>query len=123
MIDEPETLGRYEILQGLGHGGFGTVYKAWDPVLEIEIALKVLDPHLASRDPALVQGFLREARVAAGLHHPNIVTIYELGEEQGQLYIAMRYLPGPSLAGLITERRNKDETIVENLVKSVQIRY
>jgi len=98
MIDEPETLGRYEILQGLGHGGFGTVYKAWDPVLEIEIALKVLDPHLASRDPTLVQGSLREARVAVGLHHPHIVRIYDVGEAEDTFHIAMHYLPGPSLA-------------------------
>ena len=94
-------LGKYEIIEELGQGGYAVVYKALDPGLQRPVALKLLHPHLAA-DPGFAERFVREAQAAAGLHHSHIVTIFELGEEQGQLYIAMRYLPGPSLAGLIT---------------------
>ena len=103
-MDEQQVLrlGKYEILEEIGRGGFATVYKALDPGLQRQVALKILHPHLAGDRP-FVERFLREARAAANLNHPHIVTIYEVGEEEGNYYIAMQYLPGPSLADIIAD--------------------
>jgi serine/threonine-protein kinase len=90
-------LGKYEVLEEIGSGGFATVYRALDTTLDREVALKVLDP-LLMRDDAFVDRFQREARAAASLEHPNIVPIYEVDEGDGRLFIAMRLVRGPSLA-------------------------
>jgi len=90
-------LGKFEILQELGRGGFGTVYQARDLTLERTVALKVLHPQLAA-DLEFVHRFQREARNLAQIDHPRVVTIYEIGEIDGRIYIAMRYLPGGSLS-------------------------
>ncbi|HEX2172641.1 MAG TPA: serine/threonine-protein kinase, partial [Dehalococcoidia bacterium] len=95
-----QTLGRYEIVQELGRGGMATVYKALHPDLGRFVALKVLAPAL-SRDPAFVSRFKREATIAARLDHANIVPIYDIGESDESLYIAMRFVPGETLADLI----------------------
>lgn len=92
-----EMLGRYEILEEIGHGGFATVYRARDTKLGREVALKLLDP-LLMRDEAFVARFEQEGRAAAGLEHPHIVPIYEVGSTQERLYIAMRLVRGKSLA-------------------------
>lgn len=94
---EGETVGRYEIGERLGRGGMGIVYRAWDPKLERHVALKVL-PGLVSSDEASRQRLLVEAQTAAGLEHPNICTIYEIGEaEDGRLFIAMPLYDGETL--------------------------
>jgi len=89
-------LGKYTILEELGRGGFGTVYRATDNSLDREVALKILHPQLMV-DMDFVERFQKEAKLVARLEHPNIVTIYDLGEAEGRIYIAMRYLPGGSL--------------------------
>jgi serine/threonine protein kinase/WD40 repeat protein len=90
-------IGKFELQAVLGTGGMGTVYRARDPILDRLVALKTVQAHLlASADSR--QRFQREARAAARLQHPNIVTIYELGEAEGALYIAMELLPGMDLA-------------------------
>jgi serine/threonine-protein kinase len=81
----------------------GRVYHAFDPVMERDVALKVLHPRLAAR-PAFRDRFVREAQSAGRLRHPNIVTIYELGEADGIPYIAMEYLEGRDLHRIIRER-------------------
>ena len=86
-------LGRYRIATELGRGGFGAVYRATDPDLQRQVALKVLSAHLA-QDDAFLQRFLREARAVAGVHHTNVVTIYEVGQTEGVHYIAMEYVEG-----------------------------
>jgi serine/threonine protein kinase len=91
-----KRLGKYEILEEIGRGGFAVVYKARDTTLNRIVALKVLHPQLTI-DPKFVQRFHQEARTAAGLHHFHIVTIYEVGEEAGQHYLAMAFLPGRTL--------------------------
>lgn len=91
------TLGKYELHEILGKGGFGTVYRATDLTLERVVAIKVLHPQLTV-DPEFIERFGREARLMAKTEHPNIVGIYEVGEAQGRFFIAMRYLPGGSLA-------------------------
>ncbi len=89
-------LGKYQILGELGKGGFATVYRARDPDLGREVALKVLDP-LLTRDPVWVARFRREARAVASLDHPRVVTVHEIGQAEGSLYIAMRLVEGGSL--------------------------
>jgi hypothetical protein len=88
-----KKFGKYELISKLGQGGMGAVYHARDPVLERSVALKVVSPKLLA-EPDTFTRFQREARAAARLQHPNIVTIYELGEAEGTLYIAMELLEG-----------------------------
>lgn len=90
-------IGKYEILDELGKGGFGVVYKARDTTLDRIVALKVLHSQLTF-DDRFVQYFEREARSLAKIDHPNVVTIHEIGNYEGQVFIAMRYLPGGSLS-------------------------
>jgi eukaryotic-like serine/threonine-protein kinase len=90
----------YELLGLLGTGGFGRVYRVRDLHLEREVALKVLQP-LLTRDPEVVERFRREAQLAAGLSHPNIVNIYDIGGRSGLLWYTMELIEGPSLAQLV----------------------
>jgi len=93
-------IAQYEIIKERGRGGFATVYKARDTKLDRIVALKVLHPYW-SEDPNFVARFQREARSAANLRHPNIVTVYDASEAAGQLYIVMEYLPGRTLRELL----------------------
>ncbi|MFN8110163.1 MAG: Stk1 family PASTA domain-containing Ser/Thr kinase [Thermoleophilia bacterium] len=88
--------GRYEILEQLGTGGMARVYRAHDPILGRDVAVKVLAERYAS-DPAFVERFRREASSAAGLNHPNIVQVFDRGEASGTYYIVMELLNGPDL--------------------------
>jgi serine/threonine-protein kinase len=94
------VLGSYRILSPLGSGGMGDVYHARDEKLGRVVAIKVLRPGLAS-DPARLMRFEQEARTASTLNHPNIVTIYEIGEHRGVRYIAMEYVEGSTLRELL----------------------
>jgi serine/threonine-protein kinase len=97
MTDAVQRLGKYEIIAEIGKGGFATVYRARDLDLGREVALKVLDP-LLTRDPVWVARFRREARAVAALDHPRIVTVHEIGQSEGALFIAMKLVEGGSLA-------------------------
>ncbi|HEX6434921.1 MAG TPA: serine/threonine-protein kinase [Gemmatimonadales bacterium] len=90
----------YELLSLMGTGGFGRVYRVRDLHLEREVALKVLQP-LLTRDPEVVERFRREAQLAAGLNHPNIVNIYDIGGRSGLIWYTMELIDGPSLAQLV----------------------
>jgi serine/threonine protein kinase len=96
----PEKLGKYKIITEVGQGDFAAVYKAVDTTLDRTVALKVLAPHLLW-DYAFVQRFQREARVAANLDHPNILTIYEVGQIEGVYFIAMQFLEGRTLSQIL----------------------
>jgi predicted Ser/Thr protein kinase len=98
-----KTIGQYQILEEIGRGGMGTVYKAYQPRLECYVALRVLSPQLGL-DEAFLQRFYREARAAARLAHPNIIGIYDVGEADGAGYIAMEYVDGPSLADILRRK-------------------
>ena len=97
---DPGTIGKYEIRSVLGAGGMGVVYRAFDPMIEREVALKVLSPEIA-RVPASLQRFLGEARSIGRLNHPHVVSIYEINEWSGVYYLVMEMLTGGSVADVM----------------------
>src|SRR5229473_1375675 len=94
------TLSHYEILDKLGEGGMGVVYKARDTQLDRLVAIKVLPAEKVS-NPERKLRFVQEAKAASALNHPNIVTIYEIGSEDGADYIVMEYVAGRTLDRVI----------------------
>lgn len=95
-------IGRYEILDEIGQGAMGTVYRARDPLIERTVAIKTVSIAQLQQEGADAESrFLREAQSAGRLSHPNIVTIYDVGEADGLAYIAMEYLPGATLRNLM----------------------
>ena len=99
-MPDPSKLGHFNLLEEIAHGGMGTVYRAFDPTLNREVAIKVLRRELA-HDPKFLNDFLQEARFAAAISHPHIVQIYFVGEEKAQYYIVMELLKGWTLREII----------------------
>jgi len=100
------AIAHYQILEKLGEGGMGVVYKARDTHLDRFVAIKVLPPEKVA-DPERKQRFVQEAKAASALNHPNIVTIYDINSAEGLNFIAMEYVPGKTLAELISRKRLK----------------
>jgi len=110
--------GGYTILEHLGKGGMGDVYKAVQPGLERVVALKIL-PGILARNAEFSERFLTEAFAISRLQHQNIVTIYDYGEENGQKYIAMQYIQGPTLGKLIQQEKRLDYARIISIAKQI----
>jgi serine/threonine-protein kinase len=103
MTQTPLLNNRYQLERPLGSGGMAVVYRAHDHMLERTVAIKVLREDY-SRDPAFRERFRQEARAAANLSHPNIVTVHDFGMDQGRLFIVMEYVPGTTLNAMLQNR-------------------
>ncbi|HSA91436.1 MAG TPA: protein kinase, partial [Terriglobales bacterium] len=91
MAPPVQKVGKYEVVEILGKGGMGVVYKATDPMIERTVAIKMMTGGFAE-NPDLLKRFYREARATAMLQHPNIVIVYDLGEFEGNPYLVMEFL-------------------------------
>ena len=116
--EQPTRIGKYTILGRIGQGAMGQVFRALDPVLNRHVAIKTMTADVSS-DPLLSQRFLREAQSAARLNHPNVVTLHDFGEDQGQFFMAMELLEGQDLSVVIKQR--KLATLEEKLALMEQV--
>src|SRR4030088_3220810 len=112
-----QTIGHYRILEQLGAGGMGIVYKAVDTHLDRFVAIKVLPPEKVA-DAERKRRFVQEAKAASALNHPNIITIHDIASENGIDFIAMEYVPGKALNQLIPR---KGLPLGESLKYAIQI--
>src|ERR1700674_1358915 len=95
-----QTLGGYQLEEEIGRGSMGVVYRGKQIALDRDVAIKVL-PQTLARDSSYVARFIREAQIIAGLNHPNIVQIYDAGQQNKLLYFVMEYVQGPTLSSLL----------------------
>ena len=114
----PQTIGRFEIESLLGSGSMGEVYKAWDPTLERFIALKVIHSSVTVQE-RVRERFMREAKAASKLRHPSIVTVYDLGEFNGQLFLVMEFVPGEDLQKVIDRRQPLSHDIKLDIMRQL----
>src|SRR4030095_10088369 len=112
-----ETIAHYRIVEPIGAGGMGAVYKAYDKKLHRTVALKVLPPEYVSQQDRR-RRFFQAARAASALNHPHILTVFEVGEDEGKPYIAMEYVEGETLRQKI---KSKSLQVKQTLDIAIQI--
>lgn len=112
-----KTFGKYRVLRELGQGGMGVVYLAHDPDLQREVAIKTISSGMA--DESIKERFIREARSAGKLHHSNIITIYDFGRQDQQLFIAMEYLDGRDLDEYIEDKIRLDIKVKLEIIRQI----
>ena len=117
MANIPSKIGNFEVIKQIGAGGMGAVYLGRDAELNRQVAIKVIREEV--HDQEVLDRFFREARAAAALRHPNIITIYASGQHDHQPYIAMEFIDGESMADII--RKRKQLTLAEKLTYLDQI--
>src|SRR5438045_3707092 len=120
MMNSPQKIGRYEIQGELGRGAMGIVYRALDPTIGRTVALKTmrLDVH-GTDEEEILRRFKHEAKLAGVINHPNVVTIYDAGEDQGVFYIAMEYVEGVTLQTLLHQQRVVPAQLVLEITKQI----
>jgi TonB family protein len=105
LVDQiPPTIGRYKVVQGIGFGAMGAVYKAFDPLIKRTLAIKTIRLDIPRQSPqykSFIERFYHEARVSGTLSHPNIVTLFDIGEESGLPYLAMEFVEGETIASIL----------------------
>ncbi len=114
----PESIGRFQIQELLGRGGMGEVYKAFDPTLQRTVAVKTVRPDIDR--PEYLERMMREAQACARLSHPNIVTVFEAGQDDGVVFIAMEYLQGKNLAEVLDTAALSFEEKIRILAKVLE---
>jgi TonB family protein len=100
----PQTIGRYQVLESIGFGAMGAVYKAFDPLIKRTLAIKTIRLDIPRQSPqykSFIERFYHEARISGTLSHPNIVTLFDIGEEGGVPYLAMEFVEGETIASLL----------------------
>src|ERR1700676_1620190 len=119
MADNKIThIGKYDVINTIGRGGMGVVYKATDPQLGRLVAIKMMTGGFAN-DPDLLKRFYQEAKSTASLRHSNIVTVYDVGDQEGEPYLVMEFLDGESLDAIINSQRNL--SLLEKVSYIVQV--
>jgi serine/threonine-protein kinase len=114
-----QRIAHYQIESLLGEGGMGKVYKARNNRLDKTCALKILPPELARQDPSLLERFIREARSAAAVEHPNVLPVYFIGRVEENCFIEMQYVDGGNLQDLLDQRRRLDVRTAARIIRDV----
>lgn len=112
-----QTLGQYQIIEQIGKGGMATVFKAYQPGLKRDVALKILPPYIAQKE-GFTERFNREAEAIGNLHHPNILPVYDSGQDKGYGYIAMRYIVNASTLADLMKQPLQSEQII-NVINQI----
>jgi Protein kinase domain len=110
----------YQIEATVGRGGMGVVYRAWDPALDRRVAIKLISAQ-HTQEPGFRERFKRESRLAASIRHPNVITVFRAGEDDGHLFIAMDYVEGTDLKALIRSRGRLDPKLAAQIVYQIGI--
>src|SRR5947207_8526828 len=112
----PATIGRYQVQESIGYGAMGAVYKAFDPLIKRTLAIKTIRLDIPKQSPqykSFIERFYHEARISGTLSHPNIVTLFDIGEEGGLPYLAMEYVEGETIASILEKGlRFKPEKVI-----------
>jgi TonB family protein len=118
----PRTIGRYQVQESIGFGAMGAVYKAFDPLIKRTLAIKTLRldiPRMSPQYKSFIDRFYHEARISGTLSHPNIVTLFDIGEEGGVPYLAMEFVEGETLASILEKGARFNPEKVISLVSQI----